>query len=161
MATGGRSERGVNKHCPECGEFYGLVQTKADYFNSEEFAKTKQPGEIRISKRTQFKTRYATMRIEDAEVYEVAKEKGELLVRSTPSGTRQIKARFFEASRNILTLTLQRWTADEPYGPCSFILTGREVEDLVSFIRDIQRVKLPAGGKLTVEQGAIDRKSVV
>lgn len=96
------------------------------------------------------------MRLEDSEVYEFAKERGELLLRPTPSGTRQLKAKFVEVSRNVLVLTLQRWTADNPWGTCSFPLVGDQISKLIEFIRDVQRVKLTTKGKVTVEVGALE-----
>ena len=97
------------------------------------------------------------MRIADGDAYELAVEKGELVLRETPSGTRQVKARFFETSRHIQVLTLQRWNdkTGRSSGPCSFPLVGDEIRALLSFIQDVQKVRLPSG-RLVIEQGALE-----
>ena len=128
------------------------------YYDTEEFVRKKVPGEIRVSKQVEpaIKLRYAAERLSDADSYEMAMEKDELILRESPSGTRDMRAKFFETSRGILALTLLRWNAktDKPVGG-GFTFVGSEIDELLSFVDSIRRVHFPGKGGLIIEPGAL------
>lgn len=128
-------------------------------FDSAEYVRTLQPGEIRISKRHDYgrgPMRYAETRLEDTDALEYAVEKGEVVLRQTPTGARQLKAKFFETNRHIFQLTLNFFTekTGNPHKG-SFPLRADEINKLQEFIDDLQRVHLATSGRVIVEPGAL------
>ena len=123
---------------------------------------TLKPGEIRISRRLDYgrgPIRYADMQLgEIDDALEFAVVKGEEILRETGRGARNLKVRVFETNRKISQLTLHFYTArtGNPH-ECSFPLQPNEIEKLIGFLEDVQRVHLPRG-RLTVEPGALDHK---
>lgn len=128
------------------------------YYDTEEYVRKKTPGEIRISKQVEpaIKLRYAGQRLPDSESYELAMEKDELVLKESPSGTRDMRAKFFETTRGILTLTLLRWNSktDKPVGG-GFTFVGKQITELLSFVDAIRRVHFPGKGPLIIEPGAL------
>lgn len=86
--------------------------------------------------------RIVTRAIEQSKSYEMAKVKGELLLRETPGGKNVIKAKVFEDSRNIHVLNIQQYTAatDKPH-KLGFAFIGDEITKLFNFIRDVQTMQ--------------------
>lgn len=87
--------------------------------------------------------------MQSGEGLEMAKVKDELVVRVTPSGRQMIKATFYEDSRNITVLTVQRFTNDKP-NPTGFSFVGQEITTLKEFIAGVDVLPLPTKGKRDV-----------
>ena len=86
--------------------------------------------------------RIVTRGIEQPESYEMAKEKGEILLRKTPGGKNIITAKVFETSRKIHVLNIQEYTAatGNPH-KLGFAFIGDEITKLFNFIRDVQTMR--------------------
>ena len=89
--------------------------------------------------------RIVTRAIEQNETYEMAKEKGEIVLRTTPGGKNIIKAKVFEDSRKIYILNIQEYTAatENPHKK-GFAFVGDEITKLFNFIRDVQTMEFGA-----------------
>lgn len=86
--------------------------------------------------------RIVTRGIDKPESVEMAKEKGEVLLRTTPGGKNIIKAKIFETSRKIHVLNIQEYTAsNEKPHKLGFAFMGEEITKLFSFIRDVQTMR--------------------
>lgn len=89
--------------------------------------------------------RIVTRAIDQNEAYEMAKEKGEIVLRTTPGGKNIIKAKVFEDSRKIHILNIQEYTAatENPHKK-GFAFVGDEITKLFNFIRDVQTMEFGA-----------------
>ena len=86
--------------------------------------------------------RIVTRGIDQPESYEVAKEKGEILLRTTSGGKNIITAKVFEKSNRIHVLNIQQYTAatGNPH-KLGFAFIGDEITKLFNFIRDVQTMR--------------------
>lgn len=86
--------------------------------------------------------RIVTRGIDQSETYEVAKEKGEILLRTTTGGKNIITAKVFEKSNRIYVLNIQQYTAatGNPH-KLGFTFIGDEITKLFNFIRDVQTMR--------------------
>lgn len=86
--------------------------------------------------------RIVTRGIDQSETYEVAKEKGEILLRTTTGGKNIITAKVFEKSNRIYVLNIQQYTAatGNPH-KLGFAFIGDEITKLFNFIRDVQTMR--------------------
>lgn len=86
--------------------------------------------------------RIVTRGIDQSETYEVAKEKGEILLRTTTGGKNIIAAKVFEKSNRIYVLNIQQYTAatGNPH-KLGFAFIGDEITKLFNFIRDVQTMR--------------------
>ena len=86
--------------------------------------------------------RIVTRGIDQSESYEMAKEKGEILLRTTSGGKNIITAKVFEKSRKIHVLNIQQYTAatGNPHR-LGFAFIGDEITKLFNFIRDVQTMQ--------------------
>ena len=86
--------------------------------------------------------RIVTRGIDQPESVEMAKEKGEVLLRTTPGGKNIITAKIFETSRKIHVLNIQQYTASSgnPH-KLGFAFMGDEITKLFNFIRDVQTMR--------------------
>lgn len=86
--------------------------------------------------------RIVTRGIDQPESYEVAKEKGEILLRTTSGGKNIITAKVFEKSNRIHVLNIQQYTSatGNPH-KLGFAFIGEEITKLFNFIRDVQTMR--------------------
>lgn len=86
--------------------------------------------------------RIVTRGIDQPESVEMAKEKGEVLLRTTPGGKNIITAKIFKTSRKIHVLNIQEYTASSgnPH-KLGFAFMGDEITKLFNFIRDVQTMR--------------------
>lgn len=86
--------------------------------------------------------RIVTRGIDQSETYEVAKGKGEILLRTTTGGKNIITAKVFEKSNRIYVLNIQQYTAatGNPH-KLGFAFIGDEITKLFNFIRDVQTMR--------------------
>lgn len=86
--------------------------------------------------------RIVTRGIDQSETYEVAKENGEILLRTTTGGKNIITAKVFEKSNRIYVLNIQQYTAasGNPH-KLGFAFIGDEITKLFNFIRDVQTMR--------------------
>lgn len=93
-------------------------------------------GEIEEIKRP---FRIVSKIIETAEDHHFIKEGRQISLRVTPGGRQEIKAKFYEDTRGITTLTIQKYTTDTgaPHNTY-FTFQGDEILTLFNFIRNIE-----------------------
>lgn len=86
--------------------------------------------------------RIVTRGIDQAETYEVAKIKGETLLRTTPGWKNIITAKVIEKDNKIHILNIQEYTAStgNPHKK-GFAFVGEEITKLFNFIRDVQTMR--------------------
>ncbi|QYH38972.1 DUF4263 domain-containing protein [Algoriphagus sp. NBT04N3] len=84
--------------------------------------------------------------IENQETHKFIKDGKEVSLRITPSGRQEIKAKFYEDTREISTLTIQKFTTKtgSPHNT-NFTFQGKEIAILFNFIRNIALI--PIKGK--------------
>lgn len=77
-------------------------------------------------------------------VPEVVKENGELVIRTSTSGTRQVKVKFIEDDRRISHLWFQKWNTSTgtPMGE-QVVIYGKEIPELMEFLRVIEKLEIP------------------
>jgi len=76
--------------------------------------------------------------VENTEDHKFIKEGKQISLRITPGGRQEIKAKFYEDTRDIITLTIQKYTSDtgSPHN-IYFTFQGDEILTLFNFIRNI------------------------
>lgn len=94
------------------------------------------------------------------------KDGSEVVLRKSPAGRYQFKATLHEDSQKISTLTFQKWNSkDMPYEADSFPLYGREIDELLTFIKTCETMIFldEHGGKLPDRahvQSSLDRRQI-
>ncbi|MER9185930.1 hypothetical protein [Mesorhizobium australicum] len=86
---------------------------------------------------------------------EFALVKDEIVLRETPAGRFQIKATFFEVSRGIQTLTIQKFT--KTGGKEYFTFLPAEITRLLNFLTDIKRINFPDEGKINISDADLEQ----
>jgi len=81
--------------------------------------------------------------IDCKEGHQFIKDGKEVSLRITPGGKQEIKAKFYEDTREITTLTIQKYTTETGVPHQSyFTFVGKEIEILFNFIRNIPIVPI-------------------
>jgi hypothetical protein len=90
-------------------------------------------------------------RVFRGETFRVAREKGEVVLRTTSSQLQQVKAKFLEDDRGIQTLWIQRWSTKRGY-PLGeeMVLHHEMIPRLLEFLEGIERVHIPSEAGLKV-----------
>ena len=129
-----------------------------------EYHKNKKPGKTYISKSLSFedqkdrKIRYASKVFAEHELNSFALEKGEHVIRITPGGKQEIIAKFYEDTRGIATLTIQRFTTESgnPH-KTYFTFVGDEIRTIVEFIQNLQLVDLSDANNINVTDDQLSK----
>jgi len=133
---------------------WALKRRPDRFYLSKEFPQGTVPdGDPDVARRTRFAYRV----FDKGQQLAVATLKGENILRTTESGTQQIKALFYVEDRSIKTLVVQRFsTKDGRPHEASFSLQGDEIEKFLEFVRLIGAVTF--SGKERVRIDADDLK---
>lgn len=113
----------------------------------------KKPGKTYVSRTLPNKfspaVRLVSMILDGGEVgQKFARIKDEIVLRSTHSGRREIKATVIEDDRSIRTLTIQQFSASSgPFERTHFSFVGREISMLLDFIVGLRAMDLPDSEK--------------
>lgn len=96
-------------------------------------------------------------RICENEQDEFVKLKDEIVLRKTPNARQEIVAKFYEDSRNISTLQIQKYSTNTgiPH-KTYFTFTGEEIGKLYYFIRNIPLLPIKGREKQQFEDGFVD-----
>jgi len=88
---------------------------------------------------------------------EFAKVKKEIVIRRTPGGRQELKVCFFEDSRQIHSITFQKFTVNSgaPH-KCSFTFTGDEIGRLFDVLEFVKYVELESGDKQRVDESVVN-----
>lgn len=110
---------------------------------------------------TELKLRIISKVFDTHELHEFVKVKGELILRVTKGERQEVKAVFYEDSREVHTLTFQRFERrdDEPNTPhkkTNFTFQGQEIERLRAILDLVKYVELPNDRKHTVSSQVLD-----
>ncbi|MFL0169701.1 Shedu immune nuclease family protein [Tenacibaculum maritimum] len=81
--------------------------------------------------------RIASLKMENEETHKFYKKGKEIALRVTPNGTQEIKAKYYEDSKGIFNLTIQKFTTEtgSPHNTY-FSFRGNEIKTLVNFIKN-------------------------
>jgi Domain of unknown function (DUF4263) len=129
-----------------------------------EYHRNKKPDKTYISKSLSFKAqegrklRIASKVMDSPETHSFVLEKGEHVIRVTEGGRQEIVAKFYEDTRGIFTLTLQRFTTEsgQPHNT-HFSFNGEEISKLIAFITNLQLVDLTSPNSINVTDGELVR----
>lgn len=120
-----------------------------DVYSDYQYAKDRRPSRYYISKRFSFEGSQTAWRFGHRvfsckEVPEVVNEKDEYVIRTSPTGTRQVKVKFVEDDRRISHLWFQKWNATKgtPMGE-QVVIYGKEIPELIEFLQVIQNLEIP------------------
>ncbi|GAB2612115.1 Shedu immune nuclease family protein [Belliella aquatica] len=106
----------------------------------DKFLQTNEKGEVVELVRP---FRIISKIIENTETHSFIKDGKEVSLRITPNGRQEIKAKFYEDTRGISTLTIQKYTSETgiPH-KANFTFQGDEILTLFNFIRNIALLPL-------------------
>lgn len=129
-----------------------------------QYYKNKRPDKTYISKSLSFsaqagrKIRIASKVLDSPETHSFMLEKAEHVIRVTDGGRQEIIAKFYEDTRGIFTLTIQRFTTDsgEPH-KTHFSFVGEEIPKLLAFISNLQLVDLSSPNSINVTDAELVR----
>lgn len=129
-----------------------------------EYHKNKKPGKTYISKGLSFKDqkdrkiRYASKVFAEHELNSFVLENGEHVIRITPGGKQEIIAKFYEDTRGITALTIQRFTikSGNPH-KTYFTFVGDEIRTIVEFIQNLQLVDLSNPNNINVTDDQLSK----
>lgn len=115
------------------------------------FVRTRAPGKVIISKSFSTRSgnaRFASEVVDGEEGLQFATERGEVVLRRTPANRYQIKAKFLEDDRQVLSLVIQRFGYGEiPSEAQSVSLYGSEIDRLMDLILGVKTVPLEGSAK--------------
>lgn len=121
------------------------------------YAKGRSPDRLHISKRFPHpkgdKYQRFVCRVVNEEGFdEIVREGDELVLRETPSGKQQVKAKFLEDSRGISHLWIQKWntTTGYPIGE-QVVLHGEAIRRLKEFLTGIKMIDIPHDGTFNTD----------
>ena len=104
------------------------------------------------------KVRIASKIIESPDAYAFGTIKDEIVIRHKKDAKSYIKAKFFEDTRGIFVLNIQGYTVatDKPHN-ASFSFTGKEIEKLLEFIRNLQAVNLESASAVNISDDDLNK----
>lgn len=104
------------------------------------------------------KMRIISKVFDSTESHEFAEIKGEVVLRITDGERQEIKAVFYEDTREIKSFTIQRYTRDtgKPHQKTHFTFQGEEIDKLYNLIRCIKHLRLSSEGKETLDDRILD-----
>jgi hypothetical protein len=124
-----------------------MMSAEDDY----SYVRSRAPGKVIISKSfptVQGKARFASEVVDGAEGLQFVSERSEVVLRQTPANRYQIKAKFLEDDRRVLSLVIQRFGYGRvPSEAQAVSLYGAEVDRLMQFILGVKTIPLEDSGK--------------
>lgn len=128
------------------------------YDDGRAFHFNKRTNRIFISEGAAAWIRIASKIIESGEGVMEIKQGDQIVLRASPRSRQEIKAKFYEDSRGILTLTIQKFnSASGPSKEYYFSFVGDEINTLLRFILDIKRIPLKDGNKVNISDDELSR----
>lgn len=130
----------------------------------EDIHKNKLPNKTYISPRIDSgggsKVRIAS-KVMDGETLAYAVEKGEVVLRRTPTRRKEIIAKFLEDDRGLTVITIQSFNGVKgtPH-PTYFSFVGQEIPNLLRFFQDISTVQFESESKVNLTDSEL-RKLIV
>ncbi len=133
--------------------------------NEIDFFENKKTNKIYISKQfseieTKNPARFASQVIDGKEKHQFFSGIGETILHISEGERVQIKALFYEDSKEIKAFTIQKFlkSSGKPYGsdkPISFTFTGDEIKTFVDFIHSIPNIDILDPNKIKIDDSVI------
>lgn len=116
-------------------------------FPSTDFSDIEEPRLIRILSKV----------FDGEENFEFAEIKKEIVLRTTPSGRQEVKVVFYEDSRGIKHITIQRFSTEsgKPHKH-SFSFDGEEIEKLFNILKLVKYVELESNAKVRMDDSFLN-----
>lgn len=129
-----------------------------------EYHQNKKPDKTYISKSLSFssqegrKIRIASKVMDSPESHEFVFERADHVIRVTDGGRQEIVAKFYEDTRGIFTLTIQRFSTESgiPH-KTHFSFLGEEIPKFLTFISNLQLVDLTSPQSINVVDSQLAR----
>lgn len=123
-------------------DFYLGKKTEKTYISKRIISKSPKLVDGKIELNIEH-LRYASKVIDSENLISYVKEKGKIILRTTPEGRQEITAKFLEDSRRIYTLNIQKFTTEtgSPH-KTYFSFRGDEIKVLVDFIKSVKEIDL-------------------
>lgn len=105
--------------------------------------------------------RIATKKIDSNHSYAFAKILDETVLRLSHSGSKKITAKFFEDDNGIFVLSIQGYTAatEKPHN-ASFSFIGQEINTLIEFLNNIQKVVFENSAPLNINDEELKKMTI-
>lgn len=137
----------------EASEYEMFLNKKIDKiyisksFDAIQLKPSMEEGMIKLSR----PIRYVS-KVLDSEQHQFIKEGKEIVLRVTPNARQEIVAKFYDDTRGIITLQIQKFSTDsgKPHN-ISFTFVGDEIGNLYNFIRNIPLLPIDGKGKQQIE----------
>jgi hypothetical protein len=102
--------------------------------------------------------RIASKVFDSTQEHAFAKEAGELVIRVTEGGRQEVVAKFFEDTRDVFVLTIQRFSTDtgKPH-KTSFSFVGDEIPRLLTFIENLTAMHFPSAEKINITDAQLKK----
>lgn len=101
--------------------------------------------------------RYLSKVIDCSEDHQFIKSGKEICLRITEGSRQEIKAKFYEDTRGIITLQIQRYSSSGNPHNCSFTFVGEEINKLYNFIQHIPLFPINGAEKQKVRDHALEQ----
>jgi hypothetical protein len=132
--------------------------------DEHEIHKNKRPDKTYISRSLSFadqkdrRLRIASKVFDSPETHSFAVEHGEHVIRVTDGGRQEIVAKFYEDSRRVSVLTLQRFTTDTgvPH-KAYFSFIGEEIPRLLEFIENLRAIHFQSAARINVTDKELEK----
>ncbi|MCD6598978.1 MAG: DUF4263 domain-containing protein [Dehalococcoidia bacterium] len=102
--------------------------------------------------------RFAYKTFDSSELHQIVDVENETVLRITDGQRQEVKALFYEDSRNIECLTIQRYTKEtgKPHQKSHFTFRGEEITKFLKFIHLIRLIQLDKPGKERLDDKTLD-----
>jgi len=130
-----------------------------------EFSENKRPDKTYITKAftrsfsdDDRKLRFISKVFDEPELHEFVSVKGEVILRVTPAERQEVKAIFYEDSRNIESLTIQRFSrrTNKPYKKTHFTFSRDALDKIYKLLRVIKYLHLEQQEKARFDDDLLD-----
>jgi len=107
----------------------------------------------------QRRVRIASQVFDLPELHEFAHEHGEVIIRVTDGEREEIKATFYDDSREVKTVTIQRYLHKDgsPMKSTSFTFREEEIEKILNLFGLVRTFNFPSDNKITIDNDADER----
>ena len=95
---------------------------------------------------------------DEPELHECVEQKGEMVLHTTLGERQEVKAIFYEDTREVQSLTIQRFTRQtgKPHKRTHFTFSGKSLEKIYNLLRIIKHLNLEDGEKARLDDELID-----
>ena len=108
------------------------------------------------------KLRFISRVDDESESHEFVKKKEEIVLYVTPKKRQEVKAIFYEDTREVKYLTIQRFTrrTGKPHKKTHFTFSGKSIDKLYSLLRVIKNLPLENEEKVRLDDELLDELNI-